>query len=570
MPIKFSHIPKASKTSAFVAAILIQSLFSILYCKHFAELNQSLLEKHATVISTSLWQYDTSTPLPYLKLAMASENYHFLEAKDDSGNFLISLSQQPKNWLSQWLSHRLPQMDVSYQTQIFYENRAIGTLLLRTTVAPIIIANLLFFIALLFIGFMLKIVLRDQHYKYTLKNYASQLKTNNDALIKAMNAAEAASQSKDTFLANMSHEIRTPMNGVVGIAELLGTTNLNDQQLQYVRTIQKSSNILLSVINDILDLSKIDSGKMEIIEKTFNLRELIEDLTLPFTLNPKPSVTFTTAVDSNVPTHIKTDEVRLQQIINNLLNNAFKFTSSGHIRLTITAVPSDRKNTLQILVEDSGIGISEESQQLLFSPFSQADKNTSHKYGGTGLGLTICKRLCNLLDGDIRVASKPRQGTTFTVELPLIIPDTLPNPSVNDNSVAPASNHLWSGRSVLIVEDHPVNQLVITGLLEALNIIPTTANNGKEALALLSNNDARFDLILMDCEMPVMDGYDATRAIRQWETEKQLKPHLICALTAHAMPNQAEKCEAAGMNHYLSKPIRLAELETYLGDNPPA
>ena len=518
---------------------------------------------------------------------------------------------------------------------------------------------------------------------------------NIERLHREKEAAETASHFKSEFLANMSHEIRTPLNGVIGMVDLLQHTELDEVQSSYAKIIQGSGKTLLAVINDILDFSKVEAGKMQLINQVFDLDKVIEETVAPFRASSGKTVEFVASIAPNTPMTLFGDAVRLQQVISNLLSNAFKFTEKGTIILRVNSIgDKDGHAQLKFIVSDSGIGITAENIKALFKPFSQV--NGSRRRQGTGLGLQICKKLVELMNGDIHVDSTPGEGTTFwfTVllkrkpaslisssehslygkklfavdnckdylkilseqakflglnvttsanpeqatemaiqEKPDIITLDLDMPELNGfelekimavtpqlqavprvlltaSSIPPSkqqlsatgfsaahpkpttanqlktiftnalggTNHntgkkqphetpLYRGKRILVAEDNLVNRKVIIAMLNKFEVDLEVVNDGEQAMRLATSPDANFDLILMDCDMPVMDGYESTRAIRQHESQHEISPVPIIALTAHALYEHRELARDAGMNARMHKPINLTLLANILHEH---
>jgi len=379
-------------------------------------------------------------------------------------------------------------------------------------------------------------------------------------LMEARKAAESASKTKSEFLANMSHEIRTPLNGVLGMLELLKTTNPSVEQKQYIFLAIKSINRLTRLLSDILDISRIESGKMPIINEEFEIIQLKKSILEVFTpsLNEKKLI-FEFVVDDNVPERLIGDEARLRQVLFNLVGNAIKFTEHGFVKVEVVSLPYYSDCCIRVLftVQDTGIGIPEQLHKAIFEPFMQVENSYTRRFQGAGLGLSIVRKLVKLMNGELAIDSTEGQGTTVYLSLPFKLPDAMQF-LVNQSLLINRSVKSKQFR-VLFADDDEISLISGKLILEKYGFIVVTALNGREALNLLA--DQEFDFILMDVQMPIMDGVEATRAIRN-STTIGLKSNIpIIAMTAFAMTGDKEKFLAAGMNDYISKPVEIDTLK---------
>lgn len=407
-----------------------------------------------------------------------------------------------------------------------------------------------------------KIFLEMYQHKKERENLIAELEATRERLEVEKAKAENATRAKSIFLASMSHEIRTPLNGIVGMIDILRQTKDQEKFNEYLEIVEISADNLLNIINDILDFSKIESNQIELEHINFNLRNEVSSVIKLMSLTASgKGLELTATVNENVPELLLGDPVRLKQILINLVSNAIKFTETGYVKVSVDLLEKyDNVVKLICKVKDTGIGITDDGKERLFKEFSQSEKSTTRKFGGTGLGLAIAKKLTGLMNGNIGADSTPGQGSEFwfTVQF-----DRVDEEMVVKKDIKPTFKQSGKSLKVLLVDDNLINRKVALFSLQKLGHSIESAENGQEAVDKFKSGE--FDVILMDIQMPVMDGYEATREIRDYEAQQNIqKPIRIIAMTANAEKGEMDKCVEIGMCDYLGKPFNLQALEKVL------
>jgi PAS domain S-box-containing protein len=384
-----------------------------------------------------------------------------------------------------------------------------------------------------------------------MQRYAQEMKQRNHDLAESVRAARQADEAKSRFLANMSHEIRTPMNGIIATAELLLTTKLDTEQRDYAATIRNSGSLLLMLLNDILDLSRIEAGKLELQTTRFTIPDLITETLSLLALSARTKgLELEYENDASIPGELWGDPSRLRQVLSNLVSNAIKFTDKGQVRVSVALQRLARDSvTVRFQIQDTGIGVPEEQRPRLFQRFAQVEGQDRSKYGGAGLGLAICRQLVELMGGEIGYKRNEGPGSTFWFTVPLGMQRGAEQQSASEHAHSPLLERR-EGRRILVAEDNEVNQRIAIRMLEKAGYAAKVVGNGRLAVEELQRHD--YDLVLMDVQMPEMDGFVATQAIRSLN-----KAVPVIAMTANAMAGDRERCLASGMNDYVSKPVNL-------------
>ncbi len=441
----------------------------------------------------------------------------------------------------------------------FQVNLLVDLAIIQETQTDLISKNFFILAFLILISFLIFQKLGDE---FIVRPHQELVQINKQLKIEK-EKAKFAEKSKTEFLANMSHEIRTPLNGIVGMVNVLEDQIQKEEDQKSIKILKQSSSYLLTIINDVLDYSKIEAGKMVAHNSIIELKDTIHySVDLYSGIANKKNNTLKLEYSDELPKTIFSDEIKIQQILNNLISNAIKFSENSEILVKITKVFIDNMDHLKIEVTDEGVGIPQEKVQGLFEKFTQADTSTTRRFGGTGLGLAISKELSKILKGRIYYKPNPKgKGSSFTLEIPLITASEIKN----NKRIETTKEHpiKFEKTNIMVVEDNKVNQVVVKSLLKKFDITPTIAENGKIAIEQFKRTKPK--LIFMDCHMPILDGFEATKQIFEYCDNEMLERPVIIALTASVMKEDVEKCLSYGMREVIGKPIDIQKLKNILG-----
>jgi len=520
----------------------------------FLSLEQSNFEKEIINKQNEIVNIILPAQREAVELAMSDEND---KARDLMYKIVLPGQDQMIDYFAEMIVYEQKKIDgLSSHAQVSIKN-------INKSSYNVIVVSVLFIIVISIVV-LIKIKKIQNELNESYENLEKKINKRTFELNNAMQEAKQSANAKSQFLATMSHEIRTPMNGVLGMAQLLESTKLDSNQLEYVEAITNSGKLLLTVINDVLDFSKLDANKVNLENIDLDFKALCENVINLMKVNSdKKGLELQFHYLGDVPKFVSGDPSRLRQILFNLLGNAIKFTEHGYVRLSVTKkIEYDFHVVLHIEVKDSGIGINEENKKNLFQSFTQADNSTTREFGGTGLGLVICKQLVHLMDGEIDFKSEYGDGSIFYLDI------KLPKGSVVEGvegKIEEDENRLFSKNkfvgNALIVEDVLVNQIIAKSMLKNMGLNCDLASDGSVAVEKCLHN--KYDIVFMDCRMPNMDGYEATKIIR--EQQKESGFHLpIIALTANATKDDRKKCLDSGMDEIILKPFQANELETVL------
>lgn len=528
--------------------------------------NQLKIQKHADAVKVPVWTYDKFALDAYLSLTIKSEDYEKIEVIDPLGRLYAQKINTEESWIIKNL--RAYYLIPSYQVKsdIIHAHKKLGSIQAQWSGTIFSLVSIVVFIILVLTASVVWLILMLTQAKRDLEKVLSEIKRTNLKLIEARDIAERANLAKSTFIANMSHEIRSPLNAILGFGQILREREIDKKKSHFIEAIYSSGKLLLTIINDILDLSKIESGKLELQYSPVSIKVLIEEINGIFAHNIKEKgLDFSISIPTDFPNTLLLDGFRMRQILINLISNATKFTNEGFIKLSFDYKfqdPQFRNSVrLSITVQDTGIGIPEDQISKIFDPFEQVDHQKTEKYGGTGLGLNIVKKLIEKMEGKISVESKVNQGSIFKIDIPGLEVLEIEHTSSKEVKLLNFSLIKFLPATILIADDIEYNRELLTSLLESWDFKFQIAKNGQEVLGLIEKEE-KPDIILLDRKMPIIDGFELSLQLKK---DEKLQKIPIIMITASALKEDQVEIEKV-CDRFIAKPIDKTELVNTLLD----